>query len=683
MFERRIKLLLILLAVPAVTVAGRLIQLQVFAAQAYRDETRKMLERPPRQFPCLRGKILDSRGRILASDAPAWSIAVQYGAMINQHGLMVDDPTVRKNMCRLMDVPWRELSEERIKESWTRIAELSTRPLPDLWVEAERIVSRVRRIKKTVSEHRGVETLIEEELQPHPVVRGLNRSEQVAARIALAEYPWIEIVSSHRRVYAGGAAMGQTLGRLGRVTDQTLANDPNADDPLARYQPDDIFGIQGVEAIAENALRGRRGQVHEDRFGVELSPPVDPIDGQDIQLTIDLALQEAIYRDWTRSALGTGRTAVILDVPTRNVLAMVGYPAVDPNDPDDMRRVSPDDPRRPFLFRAVRGNYHPGSIIKPVILAGGLTDRKIAPRETVNCIGRLFADYPNAWRCEGYHPNISAVEAIQKSCNVYFYILGQRLGVQREAYWMQQFGMGQAAGTGLIEEFHGRLPIDRNDGEARLAGIGQGRTELTPLQAANLIATVADGKYRPVTLWADNPSPHPPSAPLPVSDIAWRTVREGLYAAVNAFKGTAYETAGHVDFGPYVLLGKTGSAETAPPEWIYPVVFPDGTRQEVRAPNAKAVRRRYPDPRIRIDHENKRKPPEYEQTHAWFVGYLAPRGRHVQPVGPGPASIAIAVIVEYAGHGGKQAVPVAIDILRTYFTLQNGSLGLSDGRERP
>lgn len=661
MFDRRVKLLLIFLSLPVLAVIGRLFQLQVMGASTYREQTENMLKRPPRQTPCLRGSILDRAGRILAHDAPAWDISVQYGAM-------VDDPGARKRMCSSLGIPPAELSDELIDESWRRMAQLTARPLSDLRSEADRIVSVVRRIKRTVSERRGVEMVILEERQPHPVVRGLDRGQQVAARVALAQYPWIEITSSQSRVYAGGAAIGQVLGQLGRVTPEVLANDPHTDDHLACYQADESYGILGVERLAEQWLRGRRGEEYFDRLGVQVRPPLAPQDGRDVRLTIDLALQEAIYRIWTRSSIGMGGAAVILDIPTRQVLAMVGYPAVDPNNREDIRRVDPDDPRRPFLFRAVRGNYPPGSIVKPMILAAGMSERCVGKHDTVNCMGKLFAESPK-WKCEGVHPGIAAIEAVQKSCNVYFYRLGQQLGVEREARWMGLFGMGRPSGIGLVEDFRGRLPSTRSDGEARQAAIGQSETEITPIQAANLIASIADGVYRPVTLWADNPDPHPPGQVLPVSDFVWQTVREGIFDAVNLPKGTAYKTAGQANFGPYVLVGKTGSAETGPAEYIYPVTLADGTRREVRAADARAVRRRYPDA-VKIDVENRREPPEYNHTHSWFVGYLAPRGRHLQAVGPGPASIAIAVIVEYGGHGGEVAAPMTVEMLQAYLMLQ-------------
>jgi cell division protein FtsI/penicillin-binding protein 2 len=211
------------------------------------------------------------------------------------------------------------------------------------------------------------------------------------------------------------------------------------------------------------------------------------------------------------------------------------------------------------------------------------------------------------------------------------------------------------------------LPTTVKDGEARQAGIGQSETELTPIQDANLIATVANGVYKPVTLWANDPTPHPPGTRLPVSAEDWKTVREGLYDVVNVPQGTAYRTlqSKGISFGKYVMLGKTGSAEGWAPESIYLVRHPDGRREEIRALNAPSLLRKYPNVQI----ESQRRPPEYDQTHSWFVAYLAPRGRHLDPVGPGPASVAVAVIVEYAGHGGLIAAPVAAEILQSYLIM--------------
>lgn len=675
MFERRLKILLVLLAVPVIAVAGRLVQLQVFELSSFQADVEKMFERPPRLLPCVRGSIADYSGRRLAYDTPAWDIAVQYA-------VMVDDPAARRWMRKQLGLRPEQVTPAQIEASWREIAALTDVPPTDLQREADRVVARVQRMKAHVVEQGGVELVIEEEVSPHPVVRGLDQSQQVAARVALAPYPWVEVVASNTRRYEGGASVAQLVGRVGRVSDKVLQNDPEADDPLACYGPDDDYGVLGAEALGESWLRGRRGRVHEDRQGKPLSPPVEPVNGQDMRLTIDLALQRALYARLAeeveiRHPTSTGGCAVVLDIPSRQVLAMVSYPSIDPADPTADPRVRPDDElRRPYLFRGVRELYPPGSTVKPMILAAALTEGVVGQWEHIFCMGHLFADQPEHWRCTAPHGPVDPIFAIQHSCNVFFYTIGQRLGVSREAAWMSRFGLGRPCGTGLIEELAGTLPTRKGDGEARQAAIGQGQLSVTPLQAANMIATVAAGAYRPVTVWANDPRPRAAPESVGVPDAAWRLVREGMYRVVNQRGGTAYGRAVLSDPGDCVLLGKTGSAEARALEWYYTCRFPDGSIQEIRAPNSRSILSRYDDDK-KPTILGQRKLDEYEETHSWFVGYLAPRRDYLKPVTANDLAVAIVVVIEYAGHGGEVAAPVAADMLESVILRQRGGAAVS------
>jgi penicillin-binding protein 2 len=670
MFDRRVKFVLIILLLPALMVAVRLGHLQLLNASTYREATEKLLEREPRQFPFLRGSITDCAGRVLAYDAPAWDIAVHYGAMVN-------DKAARRQLCRDIGIPRRELTEEhldetlakvgrRIDESWVKISQFTGTPLSEMKPDVDRVVARVRRIKERVSAQRGVDTVVEEECKVHPIVTGLDESQQVAARIGLAEYPWIEVVTSHRRRYAGGTAIGHLVGQVSRVTDEAIADDPNADDPLRCYDSDDVFdvfGVRGVEALAEQWLRGRRGQEHENRLHRQVSPPVLAVNGNDVRLTISMELQQTFYGRLTDDVKTTGACAVLLDIPTRSVIAMVSYPSVDPNDKAQLLAVDPNDPRRPFVFRAVREVYPPGSIVKPMFLAGALADGVISSSTSFNCQGRLNPQDTTKFGCDAVHGDVGPIGAVQESCNVFFYRVGEKMGVSRETWWMQQFGLGKSSGMGLRDELAGHLSTRSGLYEARNVAIGQGETTVTPIQAANMIATVASGEYRPVTLWANDPAPRPAPVRLNVDASAWRVVREGMYRAVNEPRGTAFRKGGLSEPGSYVLLGKTGTAQTPPPEWYYSCRFPDGTIKEILARNQATLLNAYP-PERRPEVIAQRKPPEYEdKDHSWFVGYLAPRDRYLQDVTGGPNSVAIAVIVEYAGHGGEVAVPIAAAML--------------------
>jgi penicillin-binding protein 2 len=495
----------------------------------------------------------------------------------------------------------------------------------------------------------------------------------VDARVRLDEYPWIEVVPSHTRRYDGGEAVGQFLGLLREVDRGIIENDPSVEDDLARYLPGDRFGFCGIEGLAEQWLRGRRGRVHEDIQGRPLPDPpsAEPQNGRDFRLTIDLALHQQVYRRLAQAVrehgtLCTGGAAVILDIPSRQVLAMASYPSFDPNEPWEVRqKLAEDTLRQPTKFRVIGEGfaYPPGSIVKPMVLAAGLTEGRVGPEEEIVCRGHLLPDYPNKWRCAATwgHGSVKPVYSIQHSCNVFYYVVAERMGVRLLSEWMSRFGFGQRTGTGLWGENRGIVPDSGLPGVARNMGIGQGQLEITPMQAANMVATIASGVFRPVTIWLDDPSPRPAES-LPVAENHWRIVRRGMHDAVNEPGGTAYEGGRLEGVGDLVLLGKTGSAEPAPQESLYTCRFPDGRVEVVRARNIHDLYAQFATDR-RPEVLDQQEAAEYP-THGWFVGYLAPRSSYEQPVTSRRLSVAIAVVIEYAGHGGDVAAPVARDMMR-------------------
>ncbi len=685
MFEHRRKVLLAILLAPVVALVLRLAQLQIVRAGTFRSESNALLIRPAKMFPCLRGEIQDRQGRRLAYDAPAWDIALHYGVMSDDEDYL--HRTARDEFPSLSRRDAIEALRSEIAASWKAVVGLTGEPIETLTREAEEEARRVRVIKELVSKRRGVETVIAEELMAHAIYHGLDQQRQVTAKLKLAGYPWFEVVKSHTRRYEGGPAVGHILGWLGPVDDRAIEDDPSSDDPLARYQPADQRGIRGVEALAEQMLRGTRGRVHENIRGEPLSPPVEPVAGGDVRLAIDLELQQAVYERLAAAVEATpyrsGGCAILLDIPTRQILAMVGYPSIDPDAAAALRLPENLDAlRRPWWFRAVAEYYAPGSIAKPMILAAALADGTVTPETRIVCQGRWPLDSEH-FKCSHVHGELEPVGAIQHSCNVFFYQTGQQMGIPRITRWMSAFGFARRSGTGLPEEKAGGLPEGGQPGEARNLASGQGEIEATPIQVANMIATVASGEYRPVTLMLDDGRDRP-AVHVPVAEEHWRLVREGMYKAVNEFGGTAY---GHTlatlrDAGPYVLLGKTGSAQghRRVINRLYTCAFPDGTEEQIVAANHSELRAMFPadrQPKILGWTSHTRWPDEDPPpTHAWFAGYLAPRDRHVEPAdGPGP-HVAVAVVIEYGGKGGETAGPVGRDIMQAVLERwESGKVG--------
>jgi penicillin-binding protein 2 len=644
MFERRLKILLLFLALPVLIITVRLVQLQAFSGREYVQKAEDLLALPPEYLPCLRGKIVDRNGEPLAYNAPSWNIAVHYG--------MIKDGSPRPRILRQLGVKADNTLDLRIRRSWRNIARLADEPLEELQKQRAEISEKVERIKAYVEKRHGVEMEILEEHMFHTVVKGLDHEQHVRSVEALSRYPWVKVEASKTRRYKGGPAFGHILGWLNEVGPEDMAEDPQSEDKLARYQLNDLHGVAGLEALGEQWLdkeqarwlRGRRGRVHQDREGRPLSPRIEPVDGRDMRITIDRVLQQKAYDLVARAVdarkpTATGGSAVLVHTTTREVLAMVSYPSFDPNMPygERLEWFKSKPFGKPHIFRSVGGNYPPGSVVKPLVLTAALEDQKAGSHESIYCRGYLLPGYPNKWRCLYPHGLTDPIEAIQRSCNVFFYTMGQRLGIGRLNYWMSQFGLGRKTGTELLEEKARPLDLGEGRGMARLAAIGQGRLTVTPVQLATMMATLATGRYEKVTLWSNDPRPEPPEELLPVDSYAWRIVRQGMHAVVNAQHGTAYRHIGDIDFGDYVLLGKTGSAETSRPS---------------------------------------------RPTHAWFAGYLTDEDDYTSSAENCQAGVAVAVVIEYGGHGGETAAPVAGDLVKAYMDRYwNRGTILSSGRQ--
>ncbi len=311
-----------------------------------------------------------------------------------------------------------------------------------------------------------------------------------------------------------------------------------------------------------------------------------------------------------------------------------------------------------------------------MVLASALSDGRVGPGTTYGCIGHLFPGQPDRWRCDAKwgHGTVDPLMAIQKSCNVFFYHVGENMQVAPLRKWFDLFGLGRETGIGLLESPGTITPLRKGMGKgpARQMAIGQGEVGMTPLQAANMTATIASGVWRPVTIWPEDPRPQPKPYRLPIPDAHWRLVREGMYKVVNEQGGTAYgplraKLAGADEF---VFLGKTGSAEPPAIEYLYRCRFPDGREEIIKAHSFRELLQRYPEGQ-KPEYLGQEPAAEYP-THGWFIGYLTTRGKYLEPAIDGELDVAIAVIVEYAGHGGAVAAPVARDMIQAMITLHRG-----------
>jgi len=422
------------------------------------------------------------------------------------------------------------------------------------------------------------------------------------------------------------------------------------------FRAGDLIGRTGIERQWDGYLRGHPGfhKVVVDRRGLPKTDIRDVIEGPDtkaavpgnnVVLTVDVEVQKIAERA-LRPAAAAG--AVVMDVGTGRVLAMVSKPAFDPNEmsghltPDAEQRLL-SDRYKPLHDKTVGETYYPGSTFKAVSAIAALEDRLVTPEEKAKCHGS-FELARHVFKCTKTHGVVNLYDAVVQSCNVYFYELGARPGMlDRLARFGTDMGLGAPSGLGLNGEEAGFIATEewyreqkrlnpKNEGfqvgHALNAAIGQ-ETRVTVLQMAMLYAAIANGGK----LWLpqiveriESPTGQvleefPPRVrrELSVSPENLAIVRQALVGVVNEPKGTAYKARPDDDLE---VSGKTGTAQ--------------------------------------VRHMGKRGEPlsSYEQNdHAWFAGF-APSGH---------PRIAFAVLVEHGGHGGDVAAPVAMEITHGYF----------------
>ena len=413
-------------------------------------------------------------------------------------------------------------------------------------------------------------------------------------------------------------------------------------------QPGDIIGKFGIEKFLDGHLRGKNGaeQIEVNAAGkaVRSLGKIQSVPGGNVVLTIDSALQEAAW-----NALGN-RPGALAAMDPRNgaVLALVSSPSFDPNlfnsgiSFGDWERLA-NDRRHPMENRSISGQYPPGSTYKPVIAAAALEEGLITPETTFYCNGtfqmgdRTF----HCWQEKG-HGNVNLHRGIVESCDVYFYNLGKMLGVDKIAAYAHAFGLGSPLGIDLTREKGGLIPtkqwkLDRlgeswQAGETISLSIGQGFNLVTPLQLVSVYATLANGGtlYRPRLVKQLESSDglvvkvYGPEKinTLPVSARNIQIINQALWGVVNEKGGTGYL----LKRKEADVAGKTGTAQVI------------GLPQDGKARKARRVSADFRD-------------------HALFV-CSAPHGN---------PEIAVAVILEHAGHGGSAAAPVARKFIDAYF----------------
>src|SRR5713226_7494227 len=395
------------------------------------------------------------------------------------------------------------------------------------------------------------------------------------------ELPELDTIMAHRRLYPRNGFMAHLVGYVGEVSEQML-NQPRWE----LYNPGDVVGKSGVELQYNQVLMGKNGsrQVLVNSKGKEVGEldekPAVP--GHALKLTLDIDLQIA-----AEEAMGDKNGAMVaMDPRTGEILAMVSRPTFNPN--DFAVRISRDewnklttDPNHPLLNKAIQAQLAPGSVFKIIMAVAG-TQEGIAQNLHVNCPGggTFYGRYFKCWVASDprrAHGGVDLSKAIYQSCDVFFYTLAERLGIERIAKWATAFGLGKRTGIDLPNEVTGTMPSEEWKmktfrqkwivSEVISVGIGQGAVATTPIQLARAIGGIANGGtlYRPhVVNPNDLPEEYrkisasdlPDSVHLPIDQQSWVTITDAMAGVVNPI-GTA--NSAHlqgIDFA-----GKTGSAQ--------------------------------------------------------------------------------------------------------------------------
>lgn len=592
--------------------SGRLVYLQLLKGGKYRDmadDNRISLQ----LLPASRGRIFDRDKRLLVENNPDYQLILIPELAIQQLRLSENG---RTGLLHLL---------ERLK---------SLIALDDKEIQA---------LLKQASRQRAFLPLT---VRTHLTWEELSRIET-----RIHALPGVSIEAQPSRHYLMGKLASHAIGYLGEVTEKDEEHFPNID-----FRSGDLLGRSGIERSMESRLRGMNGlrEMEVNAYGRQVRElrRTAPRPGQDLTLTLDMDLQREAELALAESSGGTG-AMVVMQPNSGELLVMASQPTYDPNKfingllPNEWKELI-QDPSRPLTNKAIQGQYPPGSTFKMVVVLAALKLGKINAEDTIYCPGYTTRQDHRfyCWKLRG-HGSIALNQAIAQSCDVFFYELADRVGIDAIHQQALRLGLGQLTGIDLEGERPGLIPSRQwkrtvhragwYPGETLITAIGQGYVLSTPMQLAVMISAIANGGavYRPFLVKPDGgtQADHaPPKKPAPLWNNHFRAshmalVQAGLEEVVHGAMGTARTSK----LEGVRMAGKTGTSQVA--------------------------RHRRTQSGSLIHSTNRRL-----KDHAMFVGY-APADK---------PEIAVAVIVEHGGGGGSNAAPVAKRVMDLYFAKQRG-----------
>lgn len=540
--------------------------------------------------------------KALANQIKSLPIPAPRGKVLDRDGRVIVD---NHDSFRLI------LSRENLREEHLR-------PIADgLNLDPQELAAKVRRYQKRPSFYT---ISLKEELSPQELTF-------VEAHRGEDAFPEMELIKSQYRIYPRDGLMGHLLGYVGEISDNEL-NSPE----WAAYNPGDVIGKMGIERYYNEMLKGVDGQRQvrvDNRMNTrEVLGIKEAQSGHDLKLTIDLDLQIV-----GELALQGRRGAVVaLDPRNGEVLALVSAPSYDPNhfvgriDPKEWSSLL-TDPAKPLFNRALQAQLSPGSTFKPIVLLAALQEGVIDENFTVTCGGgaTFYGRHFRCWNKRG-HGRVDLTRAMAQSCDVFFYTVGNKLGIDKIAKYAEMAGLGHKTGIDIPQEKEGVVPSTKwkvralrekwYAGETISVAIGQGYLTVTPLQLAHAIGGLATGGVwmKPHLVKESKNAEPAHKVDLDIDNV--NRVIYGMYAVVNGGG-----TGGSARVPGLEICGKTGTSQRASHELVS-------------------------SGKLGADYHD----------DAWFVGF-APR---TSP------EIVVAALLENGEHGNL-AAPIVRDVIKAYF----------------
>ncbi len=668
--DKKLKIFLALVTAVFVILASRLAFLQLVQAQEFKtlSEQNRIRLVP---IPAKRGEILDRNGQVLVQDRPVYSVSVFY----------------------------LELKEQDLRQVSAKLAAI-------LGMKAEDIIAAIN--NKNVRKY-----------EPIKIARDVPLDVVAKIKENQAELPGVEVNVEPMRDYVYRDFMPHVLGYVREISPAGLEEHKDEG-----YSLGDRYGQAGLENVYEKYLRGKDGDrlVEVNKSQQPVRPPLDlrgPVPGNNLVLNIDKKVQQVAEESLDRvmATLQKGKSpnakagaVVLLDVKTGKVLAMASKPGFDPNifngkitpaQSEALFGSNEDNPFPAFNNRAVMG-YAPGSTFKLVTTTAVLESQKATLKDTYYDPGSVFL-YGRSYKCwrPGGHGTVDLIRAIQVSCNVYFYQMGLRAGVENLVKYAREYGLGQKTGIDLPNESPGRVPSPewKMLNESRLKEKYEKIYQKIEAEYAEQIKQAPNEKERTRLVKEMNRKLSPQKAWYKIEHywkVEWRE-----YDTINMSIGQGYNyytplqmanyiatiANGGTRYQPFLVnrivdyKGNTvkqfdkkiiGRADVSPEtlaiirRGMKAVVQPGGTAASIFAGFPVEIAGKTGSAQTGKDKYGNDK-----ATHGWFLAF-AP---YDQP------QVAVAAIVEYGGHGGSSAGIVCRDVLAAYFKIDNSRFtpgGVSD-----